>query len=491
MDDPCYFNFHAVLRAHRAKVVGVPYGIDGPDMEAFAEVLATQQPRLYMTVSGLHNPTGASLSAIKAHRVLKLAEKHGVVIVEDDVFADLEDEPAPRLAGFDGFDRVIQVGSFSKTVSQALRCGYVVAKPDWIEPLIDLKLTMSLGNGHLAPAVVHRLLTDGSYRRHLDGLRAKLAGAMSSTIRRLGEIGIEPFLEPRAGLFLWAELPEGLDAADIARAALARDVIVAPGNVFSAGQRASRFLRFNVARCSEPRIYEVLAEAMREASSLGGRHEAIARWTSVHEGRVLRHQAAVERLADEGAGVGETVERREGAEAGTPLFAEQHLVERVEPLGRNARPLRSGGLGLEVLVARDWARHVVETRFERLLHWRRPAGPPGLRRARSAPRAPLRRAPGRPSPGARSPGSTARVADQPVEPWMAGGRHTRRVTAQKAPQHRRILAVGHRGEVEQHGEGHRRAALPLAGASTSGSGGSPPCRCHTGLPSRSRSAWRG
>ena len=277
VDDPCYFNFHAVLRAHRAKVVGVPYGVDGPDVEAFAEVLATQRPRLYMTISGLHNPTGASLSAIKAHRVLKLAEKHDVVIIEDDVFADLEDEPAPRLAGFDGFDRVIQVGSFSKTVSQALRCGYIAARPDWIEPLVDLKLTMSLGNGHLAPAVLHRLLTDGSYRRHLDGLRAKLAGAMSSTIRRLGEIGLEPFLEPRAGLFLWAELPEGLDAADIARAALARDVIVAPGNVFSAGQRASRFLRFNVARCGEPRIYEVLADAMREASSLDGRHEAIAR----------------------------------------------------------------------------------------------------------------------------------------------------------------------------------------------------------------------
>ena len=267
VDDPCYFNFHALLRAHRVKVVGVPFGLDGPDIDAFAQALGQHRPRLYLTNSGLHNPTGASISAIKAHRVLKLAEKHDIVVVEDDVFADLEGEHAPRLAGFDGLDRVIQVGSFSKTVSQALRCGYIATKAAWIEPLIDLKLAIGLGNSHLAAVVLHRLLTDGTYRRHLDGLRAKLAAAMSTTIRRLEGLGLEMFTAPQAGLFLWARLPEGFDAADVARSGLSEDVIFAPGNVFSAAQTASRFLRFNVARCAEPRIFDVLADAMRRGST--------------------------------------------------------------------------------------------------------------------------------------------------------------------------------------------------------------------------------
>ena len=243
----------------------MPFGIDGPDIDAFAAACVQHRPRLYLTNAGLHNPTGASLSAVKVHQVLKLAERHGAIIIEDDVFADLEQDHAPRLAGFDGLDRVIQVGSFSKTVSQALRCGYIAAKPAWIEPLIDLKLAVGLGNSHLAAVVLHRQLTDGTYRRHLDGLRTKLAGAMASTIMRLRSLGIEPFIHPRAGVFLWAQLPEGHDATDLARFCLAKGVILAPGNVFSANQTAGRFLRFNVARCAEPRIFEVLSDGLRRA----------------------------------------------------------------------------------------------------------------------------------------------------------------------------------------------------------------------------------
>ena len=104
VDDPCYFNFHALLRAHRAKVVGVPYTPSGPDIELFAQALTEHRPRLYITNSALHNPTGAMLSPVVAHRLLKLAEQSDLTIIEDDIFADFEHEPAPRLAAFDGLE---------------------------------------------------------------------------------------------------------------------------------------------------------------------------------------------------------------------------------------------------------------------------------------------------------------------------------------------------------------------------------------------------
>lgn len=265
VDDPCYFNFLALLRAHRVKTIGVPFTPGGPDIEAFGHILETHRPRFYLTIAGLHNPTGATISAVVAHRVLKLAEKHDVIIIEDDVFADFEPEPATRFAGFDGFDRVIQVGSLSKTVSAAVRSGYIAARPEWIDQLVDIKLASSQGNGHLSAALLHRLLADGGHRRHLDGLRAKLSAAMGQTIRRLGALGLKPWVEPRGGLFLWARLPDNLDAADVARYGLKNDMVFAPGDVFSVSHGARSFLRFNVALCSHPRIFEVLEEAMAAA----------------------------------------------------------------------------------------------------------------------------------------------------------------------------------------------------------------------------------
>ncbi|MBW8733561.1 MAG: PLP-dependent aminotransferase family protein [Asticcacaulis sp.] len=263
VDDPCYFNFHALLRAHQAKVVGVPYTPTGPDIDRFAEVVATEKPRLYITNSALHNPTGATLSPVAAHRVLKLAEQHGVTIIEDDIFADFEAAPAPRLAAFDGLDRVIHIGSFTKTLSASIRCGFIAARGDWIEGLRDLKLATAFGGGRLGAELVFSTLRDGSYRKHMEGLRLKLARARTATIARLKAVGIVPWLEPDGGMFLWCRLPDGIDAADLARQALLEDIVLAPGNAFSLSQSASGYLRFNVAQCGDERLFGFLRKALR------------------------------------------------------------------------------------------------------------------------------------------------------------------------------------------------------------------------------------
>lgn len=262
VDDPCYFNFHALLRAHRAKVVSVPYTPSGPDIELFAQALAEHRPRLYITNSGIHNPTGAILSPVTAHRLLKLADQSDLTIVEDDIFADFEHIPAPRLAAFDGLSRVVQIGSFSKTLSASVRCGFIAAPRDWIEGLTDLKIATTFGGGRLAAELVLTLLKDGSYRKHMDLLRTRLSRAMGETSARLKAIGITPWIEQPAGLFLWCTLPEGVDAAEIARRALADNIVLAPGNAFSLSRSASRFLRFNIAQCADERIFKVLETAM-------------------------------------------------------------------------------------------------------------------------------------------------------------------------------------------------------------------------------------
>ena len=147
VDDPCYFNFHALLKAHRVKVVSVPYTRTGPDLNLFEKAILDHSPRLYITNSAIHNPTGATLSSAVAHRILKLAEQHDLIIVEDDIFADFEYDVSPRLAALDGLQRVIHVGSFSKTLSASMRCGFIAARQDWVEEIVDLKLATSFGGG--------------------------------------------------------------------------------------------------------------------------------------------------------------------------------------------------------------------------------------------------------------------------------------------------------------------------------------------------------
>jgi DNA-binding transcriptional MocR family regulator len=154
------------------------------------------------------------------------------------------------------------IGSFSKTISASARCGYVVARPEWIEGLIDLKIATSFGGGRLNAELVFAVLRDGGYRKHIEALRNRLAAAKADVVSRLRAIGIEPWLMPDAGMMLWCQLPDGVDAADLARAALAENVVLAPGNAFSVSQSAGNFMRFNVSQMADERIFDVLRRCL-------------------------------------------------------------------------------------------------------------------------------------------------------------------------------------------------------------------------------------
>ena len=271
VDDPCYFNFQALLQAHHVRIVGVPYTPTGPDPARFAEILAAEQPRLYVTNAAIHNPTGATLGAQTAHRLLTAASARGLIIVEDEIFSEFEPEPSPRLAALDGLVNVIRIGSFSKTLSASVRCGYVAARPDWIEAMVDLQVATNFGGASpVAVRLIHDSLMDSAYRRHMEAMRRRLSAARREAARRLADLGIAVFVTPRGGFYLWGRLPDGTDAAAIARDALREDVILAPGNVFSVGQSAPDFMRFNVAQMQDGRVDAVVRQALARARAERG-----------------------------------------------------------------------------------------------------------------------------------------------------------------------------------------------------------------------------
>lgn len=271
VDDPCYFNFQALLRAHQVTIVGVPFTPNGPDVAAFEAILSQSHPKLYITNSALHNPTGATISTQVAWRLLSAAREHDMIIVEDDIFAEFEPELSSRLAIPDGLECVIRMGSFSKTLSASVRCGYIACRPEWIEGLTDLQIATSFGGpSPMTTELLAAVLSGGGYRKHLDDVVRKLSKARREAADNLTALGLTPWIVPRGGFYLWCRLPAGLDSTEIARRCRQHNVVLAPGNVFSVSQSAGEFLRFNVAHLSDERVFYVLKQVMAACSAANG-----------------------------------------------------------------------------------------------------------------------------------------------------------------------------------------------------------------------------
>lgn len=119
-----------------------------------------------------------------------------------------------------------------------------------------------MGNPLSAQLLV-TMLTDGTYRHHMETLRRRLARARGRAGARLKALGLELWCEPQAGMSLWARLPMGMDAAKLARAAARQQIILAPGIVFSPSGGWQDYLRINAVQGDDERFYGFLAEACR------------------------------------------------------------------------------------------------------------------------------------------------------------------------------------------------------------------------------------
>jgi DNA-binding transcriptional MocR family regulator len=117
VDDPGYYNLFGNLRLHGARLVGVTRNAHGPDVAALEELAKEHRPRIYFTQSAMQNPTGTDMSPHVAFRVLQLAEKFDFLVVEDDIFCDLQTRKTPRLAALDQLNRENIIGQSARRLS--------------------------------------------------------------------------------------------------------------------------------------------------------------------------------------------------------------------------------------------------------------------------------------------------------------------------------------------------------------------------------------
>jgi DNA-binding transcriptional MocR family regulator len=258
--DPAWFQMFGRFVAQGARLVGMPYTPDGPDIDALENLVQTWRPKMLVINSVLQNPTGTSLTAAQAFRILQLAETYDFIVVEDDIYGDLcpTNFAATRLASLDQLKRVIFLSSFSKTLAPNLRVGYAACAPEVANAIADQKMLVGMTSPELNERVLYKVLTDGHYRRHVERLRAKLDGVREKTVRMFEKVGYKPYLVPSAGMFLWADT--GVDSEALAAAGHEAGFLLTPGSLFSPHQLPSTWMRFNIANCGDPGLPAMLTD---------------------------------------------------------------------------------------------------------------------------------------------------------------------------------------------------------------------------------------
>nr|WP_280517739.1 PLP-dependent aminotransferase family protein [Falsirhodobacter halotolerans] len=263
VDSPGYYPLFGKLRLANIVVVPIRRGPDGPDLRDLADALERHRPKIYFTQSQAHNPTGSGLSPAQAFSILQMAELHDFRIVEDDVFADILPPTLPRLAAFGKAERVIYLGSFSKTLSAGLRCGYVAAAPDIVRRIVDIKMLTTVSTSAHVEQLILNLIEGGHYLRHLRRLRARIHEGTKDSVTALSRVGLTVAPPATPGFYPWVPLPEGTDEEGLVRRAAARDIFLAPSSVFHPdGAGLSAGMRINVAYGSDPRLIDFLKEEL-------------------------------------------------------------------------------------------------------------------------------------------------------------------------------------------------------------------------------------
>ena len=202
----------------------------------------------------MQNPTGTDMSAHVAFKVLQAAERHNFMVVEDDIFCDLQVKTTPRLATLDQLKRVIYARSFSKTLSGSLRVGFLACAQDIANELADIKMLTSITTSQFTERLVYLMLVDGHYRKYLSRLHERLGEARVNVMRAFERIGLELFVEPADGMFVWARFPHIDDSLTLAEASQRDGIMLAPGAVFRPHLERSPWMRFNVTACDDTRV---------------------------------------------------------------------------------------------------------------------------------------------------------------------------------------------------------------------------------------------
>jgi DNA-binding transcriptional MocR family regulator len=263
LESPTYFGLLQICESLGIKALEIPtHPRDGISLDALEFALGRSRIAAIAVMANAQNPLGFTMPDENKKRLVHLLERHGVPLIEDDVYGDLqygETRPLPAKA-FDRSGNVMLCSSFTKTVAPGFRLGWV-APGKWGPQVQMLKFIQSVGCAEVLQLAVAEFLASGGYERQIRQLRK----AFREQTARISTAVAEHFppgtrlTRPAGGFILWVELADGLDSVELFRRAMKQQISFGPGVLFSASDRYRNCIRLGCAEPWSPRVEQAVA----------------------------------------------------------------------------------------------------------------------------------------------------------------------------------------------------------------------------------------
>jgi 2-aminoadipate transaminase len=263
MEDPVYPGARSVFERAGARLIGVPVGRQGMDLDILERTIARERPLLLCVTPNFQNPTGSTMPLAARKSLLRIAQAAGVIVIENDIYGALayEGEPIPAIKHLDQAGETVLLRSFSKVAFPGLRVGWVIAPRPLIERLTETKQWSDLHTDQLSQAVLLRFAESGRLEQHRRRMLVAGRERLEAALEACGAY-LPPgtkFTRPRGGMSLWVELPAALDAAELLPRAEREGVTYLPGRFFAVSRPQPNGLRISFAGMTPEEIRSGLA----------------------------------------------------------------------------------------------------------------------------------------------------------------------------------------------------------------------------------------
>ncbi len=259
VEEPTYLGFLNLLRAHHLEPLGVPLDKEGPRLDILEQLAVQYRPRFFYTIATYQNPTGLSVSVERRRALLDWAERHGIVLLEDDIYGRLSYNGAPPapIKAQDRNDVVVYMTSESKVLFPGLRVGTIVAPRPLHERLLALRRATDLCGSQFMQRLLAGFLENRGEQQHMRRvlpIYRRRRDTMLAALRQFMPDGVT-WTEPAGGFCLWLTLPNVPALHDLQQAALRAGVAIAPGEVFLTQPTEHKHIRLAFSYEDEETIY--------------------------------------------------------------------------------------------------------------------------------------------------------------------------------------------------------------------------------------------
>jgi DNA-binding transcriptional MocR family regulator len=260
VESPTFFAALQGFNSQGARVLGIPVDEEGMRVDILENLLARHHPKFIYTIPTFQNPGGFVMSIERRRKLLDLAYRYSVPIVEEDPYSRIyfEDPPPPSLYSMDKYNHVIHLSTFSKILFPGLRIGWVLASKPVIERLTWAKQHVDLSSNAIGQYALHEFCKQGLLEKHQEKIRSvytRKKEIMTSALKKHCSSLLE-WIEPKGGYYVWVKLKEGLSSRALLLELISQGVAYMTGEVFFPDGKGQEWFRLNFTYPEEAQIEE-------------------------------------------------------------------------------------------------------------------------------------------------------------------------------------------------------------------------------------------